>query len=394
MILIPMSLALLLILGWWERWHHQRNIDSIPVRVNINGIRGKSTVTRLITGVLFEAGYHTLGKTTGTSARLIYEDREDPIVRDPEGPNIREQIKVLNHASKEGVDALVSECMAVNPDYQETFQDIMLQANIAVIVNVLEDHMDVLGPTLDDVAASFAVTIPYNGHLIIDDGPYVDYFTRIAHKRNTEVIVAEPNQISEGFLQKFDYMVFPDNAALALGVAKALNIDEEIAKHGMLHAPVDPGAMRIMKLGEERAPSFFFNGFAANDASSTLAIWERIKALGYPSEEPIVIMNCRRDRVDRTEQFARDVLPEMEIATLIVIGELTDPIEEAYQFGIIRANRYLNMEGKSTQQIYETLEKYIDRSTIYGVGNIHGAAEPLLEKIEEKQNRAAVLIGG
>ncbi len=46
--------------------------DSIPVRVNVNGIRGKSTVTRLITGVIQEAKYKTVGKTTGTSARMIY----------------------------------------------------------------------------------------------------------------------------------------------------------------------------------------------------------------------------------------------------------------------------------------------------------------------------------
>ena len=42
--------------------------------------------------------------------------------------------------------------MAVNPDYQITFQNDLVKANIGVIVNVMEDHMDVLGPTLKDVA--------------------------------------------------------------------------------------------------------------------------------------------------------------------------------------------------------------------------------------------------
>jgi UDP-N-acetylmuramoylalanine-D-glutamate ligase len=32
--------------------------------------------------------------------------------------------------------------MAVNPDYQITFQKDLVKANIGVIVNVMEDHMD------------------------------------------------------------------------------------------------------------------------------------------------------------------------------------------------------------------------------------------------------------
>ena len=45
---------------------------------------------------------------------------------------------------KQKADSLVNECMAVNPDYQITFQKDLVKANIGVIVNVMEDHMDVL----------------------------------------------------------------------------------------------------------------------------------------------------------------------------------------------------------------------------------------------------------
>jgi cytochrome c551/c552 len=31
----------------------------------------------------------------------------------------------------------------------------------------MEDHMDVLGPTLQDVAQAFTATIPYKGTLVI-----------------------------------------------------------------------------------------------------------------------------------------------------------------------------------------------------------------------------------
>ncbi len=70
--LLIIACAVILVIGILEKRRHQKNIDALPVRVNINGIRGKSTVTRLTTGILIEAGYKTVGKTTGTDARMIY----------------------------------------------------------------------------------------------------------------------------------------------------------------------------------------------------------------------------------------------------------------------------------------------------------------------------------
>ncbi|MCM3253591.1 poly-gamma-glutamate synthase PgsB [Priestia aryabhattai] len=385
---ILICLFLVLAYGAWEQIKHQKNIDSIPVRININGIRGKSTVTRLITGIVTEAGYKTVGKTTGTSARMIYwfTEEEKPIVRRPEGPNIGEQRRVVKEAARLEAEALVSECMAVNPDYQITFQEKMIQANIGVIVNVLEDHMDVMGPTLDEVAEAFLATIPYKGHLITIDGPYLEYFKTVAAKRRTKVIVADNSRITDEFLKKFDYMVFPDNASLALAVAEALDIPEEVAFRGMLNAHPDPGAMRITQFGDPKAPAFLVNGFAANDAASTLRIWERVGEIGYSVDSPIVIMNCRPDRVDRTEQFARDVLPYIKTDILVLIGETTSPIMDAYNEGKIPAKEIWDLEGHSTEEIFNKLRPELHNRMIYGVGNIHGAAEPLIEVMKEYEH--------
>lgn len=385
-LVLSVSITLLFALGLAERKRHQKNVEAIPVRVNINGIRGKSTVTRLVTGVLLEAGHETIGKTTGTEASMLYwaEGKEEPIQRRPEGPNIREQKDVVKSTAEYGATALVSECMAVTPDYQEVFQNNMLQANISLIVNVLEDHMEVLGPTLDEVADSFTSSIPYNGSLIVNESPYVPYFKEIAEERNTDVFVCDTSRISEDFLRQFEYMVFPENAALALAVADVLDIDEETAKRGMLKAWADPGAMKVLPMGNPEIPSFFVNGFAANDATSTINIWERVKNLSYPTDMPVFIMNCREDRVDRTEQFAKDVLPHMEMDTLVVIGETISPIIDAYNQGYIRADRLINLERTSTDEIIEALKPYMyENRTIYGMGNIHGAAEPLVERFQE-----------
>ncbi|MGH0590374.1 poly-gamma-glutamate synthase PgsB [Bacillus mycoides] len=380
---IGICIAFLLIYGVWEQILHKKRLNSIPIRININGIRGKSTVTRLVTGVVKEANYKTVGKTTGTSARMIYwfTKEETPIKRRKEGPNIGEQRRIVKKVAELEAEALVCECMAVQPDYQLIFQNIMINSNIGVVVNVLEDHMDVMGPTLDEVAAAFTATIPYNGHFITIENDYLEYFKKVAKKRNTKVIVADNSKISEEFLRKFDYMVFPDNASLALAVAETLGIDEETAFRGMLNAQPDPGAMRITRFGEELDPSFFVNGFAANDASSTLRIWERVNSFKYSEKAPIVIMNCREDRVDRTEQFAQDVLPYIESELVIAIGDTTSPILDAYEKGIIPTKGFVDLEGGTSEKIMDYLRPFLKGRIVYGIGNIHGAATPLIETI-------------
>ena len=362
----------------------KRNVEKIPIRVNINGIRGKSTVTRLITSILTEAGYKTVGKTTGTAARMIYwfQDDEDIIVRQPQGANIGEQLKVLQKAADLNAEALVCECMAVNPDYQKVFQFRMLEANIVVIVNVLEDHLDVMGPTLDQIAQAFGATIPYNGFLITIDCAYTNYFKQIAKERNTKVIIADNSKITDEYLAKFDYMIFPDNASLALAVGEALGIDEETCFKGMLNAHPDPGAMRITRIGDENLNCTFVNGFAANDPQSTVNICERVKELEYNTEDPIVIMNCREDRVDRTEIFVSDVFPKIQTHTLVAIGEVSEPITTAFNNGQFpNVKNYINLEYAEPDKIMETLNPLLKDRMVFGVGNIHGQGEAFIEKL-------------
>ncbi len=96
-------------------------------------------------------------------------------------------------------------------------------------------------------------------------------------ERNTKVIIADNSKITDEYLRKFEYMVFPDNASLALMWLKHSELMKKQHLKGMLNAPPDPGAMRILPLISPSEPGHFVNGFAANDASSTLNIWKRVK---------------------------------------------------------------------------------------------------------------------
>lgn len=373
--------VLLLFLGIWEKRTHSKRLSTVPLRINVNGIRGKSTATRLITSLLAKTGTRTLGKTTGTSARVLLPNgRETPVKRAPRGPNIGEQKHVVAQASREQVTALVCECMAVTPDYQITFQEQYLQAQIGVIVNVLEDHMDLMGPTLDQVAEAFYATIPYNGWLVTVPGPYLEDFREIARQRGSQVEVARPEEITAEMLDRFPYVVFPENLAIALAVARILDIDQDEALEAIYQATPDPGATKIYPYvadSGDASDNVFVNGFAVNDADSTVKMFERTNG-GDASREPLYVMNCREDRIDRTEQFATDVFPKLPAGILITIGGVTRPISEAVASGRIRTSEYVDLEGASTEQIIQAIDERLGHRFIFGVGNIHGAAAGLV----------------
>ncbi|MDR0492082.1 MAG: poly-gamma-glutamate synthase PgsB [Nitrososphaerota archaeon] len=386
--LIPLTL---LILGVYEKDRNKKNVNKLKIRVNVNGVRGKSTATRLITSILQEAGYTTVGKTTGSAARYITPSGlERELERKPEGPNIKEQMKTIKYAAEDGADALVCECMAVRPEYQDIYQNQMFMANVTVIVNVLEDHMDVMGPTLDEVARAFSRTIPYNGQLITIKNKYADFFTRVAKERNTEITFADTKEIPEGYLNKFNYILFPENIALGLAVAKALKISKKIALDGMLKAAPDPGALCVNYLDEVNwNGSVFVNGFAANEPRSSLKIWELVqKMTDLPLKNSIIIFNGRPDRVDRTQQFVEDFFPHLKGVTLVGMGQGIKSIQENMNKGCFPdVLEYVHLENAPPHEVINTLRGMMKNRLLFGVGNIHGDAQDLIEALLHKRTK-------
>ena len=61
----------MIIFGLIENYYHQKSVNSIPLRIHVNGTRGKSSVTRLIAAGLREGKLKTFAKTTGTTPRII-----------------------------------------------------------------------------------------------------------------------------------------------------------------------------------------------------------------------------------------------------------------------------------------------------------------------------------
>jgi gamma-polyglutamate synthase len=385
LVVVAAAMLVLLLVGVLERRRHRANLAKLPLRISVNGSRGKSTITRLLTGALAEGGYRPLGKTTGTEPKLLFgwSGEDEDIRRRPEGPNIAEQRSVVRRAVKEEADALVSECMAVDPEYQLTFHAEMVDVNLLVICNALEDHLDEMGPTAADVAEVFAASIPAGGKVVVTPEPHLPTYREAAEQRGAELVVADPASVTEVQLRGHQHLVLPDHVALVLAITRDLGIPDDLALRGMRNAPADPYAMRVTEIGDASDPAFFVNGFAANDPASTLAVWDHIADRDLPSDRLTVIVNCREDRMDRTQRFASDVLPKLPIDTLIVTGRQTRPILQAANgAGAIEVRELVDLTDRTAEDVIDALEGTLSRRIVYGIGNLHGGGAELVSALE------------
>src|SRR3954447_13001566 len=211
--------AILLVAGIVEQRRHFVNLEHIPTRVLVNGIRGKSSITRLCAGALRGGNLTTVAKTTGTAARFIHPDAtEEPVYRKFGIANVVEQIGIVRRAAAYNPDALVIECMAVMPALQEINQSKLIKSDIGVLCNVREDHLAEMGPTLDDVARSLSKSMPVGGICITAEKERLPILQQEADKRKTRLIAVDPESVTDQDMRQFGWITFKENVAIALAV--------------------------------------------------------------------------------------------------------------------------------------------------------------------------------
>ena len=373
----------LCVAGIIEFQYHMRSLAAIPLRIHVNGTRGKSSVTRLVAAGLREAGIRTFAKTTGTAPRVIDSEGKDRIIHRLRLPSIGEQVRLLSYFAGEKPDAVVMECMAVQPQYQWIAEHQMVQSQIGVITNVRPDHLEEMGPTEDDVAYSLCNTIPVGGTLITGEDQKPLILEEIAKKNESEFIQSNEAEVTQEELDKFTYMEHPANVAVALDVCKKVGVDRELALEGMHKVQPDLGALIAWNLDKNEKRIQFVNGMAANDPVSTLQIWKFVIDR-YPAEGgTCIFFNSRDDRPVRTRQMIELTLDGIKPDHFIVRG---DKVNATLQ--------RLHHHSPGTQIIIlglnDKLENVVDRimdlphdTLVYAIGNQVGSGQDILTQISK-----------
>ncbi|WP_327254753.1 poly-gamma-glutamate synthase PgsB [Streptomyces sp. NBC_01244] len=377
--------VVMLIAGVIEQRRHFANLAEIPTRVLVNGIRGKSSITRLVAGALRGGDLVTVAKTTGTAARFIHPDAtEEPVYRKFGIANVVEQIGIVRRAAAYKPDALVMECMAVMPPLQELNQAKLIQSTIGVLCNVREDHVAEMGPTLDDIGRSLSRSMPHGGICVTAEKDRFHVLQEEADARNCRLIYADPEIVSDEELRGFSWFTFKENVAIALVVAELLGIDRETALQGMYDAPPDPGVLSVERYvgpGDKRLR--FANVFAANDPESTLMNINQLLDLGAINRPLNVVINCRPDRVERNGQMGQ-IVPDLQPDKVFVIGHPSKSAIDAIPADWRDRAVDLGGDGRDGEEFMNELFDHLSAdSSLVAIGNIHGQGEILLEHLAE-----------
>lgn len=364
--------TLLLILNWIVEYRrHSRNVAAIPIRIHVNGTRGKSSVTRLIAAGLRAGGKKTVAKITGTLPRVVLPDgREAAIIR-LQGANIIEQKYIFRYAAEEKPDAIVIECMAVNPVFQWITERKFIKSTIAVITNCRPDHLDLMGSTVQSVTLSLANTIPHGKVCYTAEHEHFQMLKKVADSRKCKLHKIRPTDITAEELDGFHYIEHAENVQLALAVCAEAGIPRDIALKGMQNAHPDPGALKKYKIEDRGKTIQFYNVFAANDPQSTVFVINMVTSHLQDSEK-IIILNSRADRLFRSQQLV-DAVKAVDYSYLILTGEIHEKVEAyALAQGIPREKLFA-LGQPLPEVIYKKVwELTKTEAHVLGIGNIAG----------------------
>lgn len=131
----------------------RKRISGIPLRILVEGTRGKTSTVILLEEELRARGFRTLAKVTGHDPMFIWNGTRIPIIRD----NV---IPLLDFDNVPGIldfdcDVLILENQAITP-YTMRYIHALIDPQHVLIPNIRVDHTEGLGETLREMAENFA----------------------------------------------------------------------------------------------------------------------------------------------------------------------------------------------------------------------------------------------
>lgn len=355
----------------YEKISLEKARKKINIVIHVNGIRGKSTVSRLIDAGLRDGKKKVFTKVTGTEPKYIDIDNQEKDIKRIGKANIREQIRTIKKAAKCGADILVLECMAVKPELQKISEEKIVKADIGVITNVRYDHLDEMGESLEEIANSLCNTMPQDGIIVTGEEKKLDIIKEKAKLKATKVL------FMDGLKDEYKEIDFMENVVVALKVCECLGVEREVALKRMKKYKKDSGVLKEIKfLNSQGKKISFINLLAANDPDSSEKIIKSFESEELWSRKKYLMVNNRRDRLSRLEQFVSFVEKhEKNFEKVFISGE---------SINIFYKKLHKNQNKIEVLKDIEQFDVLSENSVIFAVGNICGKGKNLLKEIESR----------
>lgn len=368
MVIVFTLTAVLLVLGLVEARRHRKNLNDVPIRILVNGTRGKTTLARLLVASLNAQGIRTMGRTTGSEATIIYPDGSvKPIVRKRRA-RVYELVPFFSEVSLESsrgvssglgsVQCVVVECMALQAENQVAFRDWLVRPTHVFITNTYVDHVPEMGPTRESTAQVLGLSVPKGASLYVSDSFYDGLDARVVH-----VCDAAP---LENHLE--DPVIHPSCMAMAWAFLKDMGFGIETLQVGVSAFVPDKGLLEPFPL---RGGGVFVPSFSVNDET---CMEETIRKWSSSCRGKVnVVFNSRKDREQRILLFKNVMSRVCDLVDdVLVIGDHPKKVAFYIGYGAVSC---------SVEEVFDRVSSS-SGAVFVGLGNIKGAGEELIGKLQ------------
>lgn len=354
-----------------------RSAGKLQNKIHVNGTRGKSTVTKYIHTVLQNSNYKVLGKITGEIPTFLLPDNSKKVIKRLGAARVQEQFKSIRKAKKLGADAMVMECMSIDPALQR-LESKFFRPDIYIITNIRDDHREKMGANLDLQIKSICSAIPKNSKVISINSPYMDIIKEETKSRKS--LFVEATKLSDLEISKLPKIVYKSNLELALTACMELGISRQEAFDSILNL-INETETPVFQLAHEKHKQFFLNAFSVNDIESAndfINYW--VSQLNISGERTI-IFNTRSDRPLRTKLFADWIkLNQSVINKVIITGSHHWKAKQL----LVKMNLDISLFYLKKKYNHRLKESIVDISgnseLIVGIGNIKDIGHTIINE--------------
>ncbi len=366
-----------------------RALRRVPRRIAVTGSRGKSSTTRLIAAGLRASGARVLAKTTGSRPVLILPDGSEQEIARVGPASIREQARLVTLAARMGADTLVAEMMSIGPECLATESRSILRPQVLVLTNVRLDHLDEMGRSREEIAATLCAAFPLGGTALVPREEMHPVFEAEADRLGTKLMPVAPlapdHGANGGDASGPPVWEFEPNVRLARAVLGRFGLDDGPALGAMTRAAPDLGSLRIVKaeFGSPPRPAVCVSAFAANDPGSSAEALDKVRErIGFGTLSAVAFLSLREDRGDRTMQWlaaAREGFFK-DFERVLVLGPPARAFVSRLRRSIGReADRFEAAPRAGPEALMRAvLARALREPIVVGFGNIVGPGETIL----------------
>jgi len=291
----------------------KRSIKHIPVRILVNGTRGKTSTVRMMYRIFLENKYKVNAKTTGEEPVLWKSNGQSELLHRFAPANIIENLRIIRDWAGKNTQVAVLECMALHPEMQHTLAWKIFDPTHTFITNIGNDHFEVMGKNLQEITETILQSSTNKNILFIP----AEYSNAKIEAGRIETYNPEKSPVDDipippvvldshwGLIH-----VFIDHFGLDFETGVKIFRQEWMRN------------VEQMRYVNNQKNYTFWNLFSVNDSDSAAYLLAHIMPEIKRSRSCITIFNARRDRPLRTESFASmmDSLPSDTVVWIMGSG--------------------------------------------------------------------------